>query len=359
MPRRDDLRTILILGSGPIVIGQAGEFDYSGTQGARALTAEGYRVVLVNSNPATIMTDPSVADRTYVEPLDAEAVEAVIAVERPDALLPTLGGQTALNLAMELSAAGVLDRHGVELIGADVDAIRLAEDREVFRDTMAAAGLAVPASRVVTDLAGGRAAAAELGLPVILRPGCVWGPRSELWVGRVGRWLRAHRLGDLGAAGDGWSNLVHVDDVCLAAIRALQLPLLQGEWRAFNLAAPDSPRWNEYFLDLALELGATPVRRLSARRLQLDAKVAGPFLQVSRKLLQKAGRTADWIPDPITPGLVDLWQRHLRLDPGAATRDLKLAWTPYPAALEEAAAWFNESCRSSGADPWRPPLAAR
>ncbi|WP_217915762.1 carbamoyl-phosphate synthase large subunit [Miltoncostaea marina] len=175
MPRRDDLRTILILGSGPIVIGQAGEFDYSGTQGARALTAEGYRVVLVNSNPATIMTDPSVADRTYVEPLDAEAVEAVIAAERPDALLPTLGGQTALNLAMELSAAGVLDRYGVELIGADVDAIRRAEDREVFRDTMAAAGLAVPESRIVTDLAGGRAAAAELGLPVILRPGFTLG----------------------------------------------------------------------------------------------------------------------------------------------------------------------------------------
>ncbi len=170
MPRRDDLQTILILGSGPIVIGQAGEFDYSGTQGARALTAEGYRVVLVNSNPATIMTDPSVADRTYVEPLDREAVEAVIAVERPDALLPTLGGQTALNLAMELAAAGVLERYGVELIGADVEAIRRAEDREVFRDTMRAAGLAVPENRVVSDMESGRAAALELGLPVILRP---------------------------------------------------------------------------------------------------------------------------------------------------------------------------------------------
>ncbi|HET6692328.1 MAG TPA: carbamoyl-phosphate synthase large subunit, partial [Miltoncostaeaceae bacterium] len=170
MPRRDDLKTILVLGSGPIVIGQAGEFDYSGTQGARALRAEGYRVVLVNSNPATIMTDPSVADRTYVEPLDPEAVEAVIALERPDALLPTLGGQTALNLAMQLSGAGVLDRYGVELIGADIPAIRRAEDREVFRDTMDASGLAVPRSRIVTDLEGGRAAAAELGLPVILRP---------------------------------------------------------------------------------------------------------------------------------------------------------------------------------------------
>ncbi|MBY0397829.1 MAG: carbamoyl phosphate synthase large subunit, partial [Thermoleophilia bacterium] len=171
MPRRDDIRTILVLGSGPIVIGQAGEFDYSGTQACRALREEGYRVVLVNSNPATIMTDPATADRTYVEPLDVEAVEAVIREERPDALLPTLGGQTALNLAMDLSAAGVLAANGVELIGADAEAIRRAEDREAFRETMAAAGLAVPDSHIVTDLAGGRAAAEELGYPVILRPG--------------------------------------------------------------------------------------------------------------------------------------------------------------------------------------------
>ena len=118
MPRRTDIQTILVLGSGPIVIGQAGEFDYSGTQACQALRAEGYRVVLVNSNPATIMTDPGVADRTYVEPLDLETLEAVIAIERPDALLPTLGGQTALNLAMELHREGVLERFGIELIGA-------------------------------------------------------------------------------------------------------------------------------------------------------------------------------------------------------------------------------------------------
>ena len=175
MPRRADIATVLVLGSGPIVIGQAGEFDYSGTQACRALRAEGYRVVLVNSNPATIMTDPAVADRTYVEPLDLEAVEAVIAVERPDALLPTLGGQTALNLAMALAGEGVLDRFGVELIGADAEAIRRAEDRAEFRRTMDAAGLAVPESRVVGDMAAGRAAAAELGLPVILRPGFTLG----------------------------------------------------------------------------------------------------------------------------------------------------------------------------------------
>jgi len=175
VPRRDDLTTIMVLGSGPIVIGQAGEFDYSGTQGARALREEGYRVVLVNSNPATIMTDPSVADRTYVEPLDVESVEAIIELERPDALLPTLGGQTALNLAMDLSAAGVLERFGVELIGADVAAIRRAEDREVFRDTMDAAGLPVPENRVVSDMASGMEAMVELGLPVILRPGFTLG----------------------------------------------------------------------------------------------------------------------------------------------------------------------------------------
>jgi carbamoyl-phosphate synthase large subunit len=170
MPRREDLHTILVLGSGPIVIGQAGEFDYSGTQACRALRAEGYRVVLVNSNPATIMTDPGVADRTYVEPLDVEAVEQVIARERPDALLPTLGGQTALNLAMDLHAAGVLDAHGVELIGADDQAIRRAEDRDAFRECMRAAGLGVLDSRIVTTAAEAREAAAALGYPLILRP---------------------------------------------------------------------------------------------------------------------------------------------------------------------------------------------
>ena len=129
MPARDDLRSILVVGSGPIVIGQACEFDYSGTQAIRALRGEGYRVVLVNSNPATIMTDPDLADATYVEPITAEIVAAIIAEEQPDALLPTLGGQTALNVTTELAGLGVLDRHRVELIGAGLDAIAAAEDR--------------------------------------------------------------------------------------------------------------------------------------------------------------------------------------------------------------------------------------
>lgn len=178
------------------------------------------------------------------------------------------------------------------------------------------------------------------GTLVMLRPGCVWGAGSELWVGRVGRWLRSGRLGDLGEHGDGWSNLVHVDDVCAAVLRALQLPLAHGASRAYNLAAPDSPRWNEYFMDLALAIEATPVRRLGARRLAMDARVAGPMLHVTRKLLQRAGRIANAIPEPITPGLLGLWHRHLHLDPRAAARDLVLDWTPYPVALTEAATWF-------------------
>ena len=141
MPRRDDIKKILLIGSGPIVIGQACEFDYSGTQGAKALRDLGYDVVLVNSNPATIMTDPELVRRTYIEPLTPETVAAIIARERPDALLPTLGGQTALNIALDLHGSGVLSKHGVQLIGASVDAIRKAEDRQLFKDAMDRAGL--------------------------------------------------------------------------------------------------------------------------------------------------------------------------------------------------------------------------
>ena len=170
MPRRADLRSILLIGSGPIVIGQACEFDYSGTQAVKALREEGYRVALVNSNPATIMTDPDLADATYIEPLTVETLEAVIAREKPDALLPTLGGQTALNLAVALAKAGVLERYGVELIGAQVEAIEKAEDRELFKAAMRSIGLDVPRSVYVRSLTEARAAVAETGYPAILRP---------------------------------------------------------------------------------------------------------------------------------------------------------------------------------------------
>src|SRR6266540_1030195 len=175
MPRRTDLRHVLVIGSGPIVIGQACEFDYSGTQACRVLRAEGIRVSLVNSNPATIMTDPEFADATYVEPITPEFVELVIAREKPDALLPTLGGQTALNTAVALHEAGVLDKHGVELIGANIDAIRRGEDRQLFKDIVAKAGGETPRSRVCHTMDEVRATADELGLPVVIRPSFTMG----------------------------------------------------------------------------------------------------------------------------------------------------------------------------------------
>jgi carbamoyl-phosphate synthase large subunit len=170
MPKREDLKTILIIGAGPIVIGQACEFDYSGTQACKALKEEGYRVVLVNSNPATIMTDPEFADRTYIEPITPDVVEKIIAAERPDALLPTVGGQTALNLALELARRGVLERYGVELIGANVEAIRKAEDRDLFKDAMLRIGLEVPKSGFATSLDEAAEVLREVGLPAIIRP---------------------------------------------------------------------------------------------------------------------------------------------------------------------------------------------
>ncbi|MBL8897732.1 MAG: carbamoyl-phosphate synthase large subunit [Planctomycetes bacterium] len=170
MPRRDDLHSILIIGSGPIVIGQACEFDYSGTQACKALREEGYRVILVNSNPATIMTDPQMADATYVEPITWEFVAKVIEKERPDALLPTLGGQTALNTTMELVDRGVLERFGVQLIGANYDAIRKAEARDLFRSAMRAIGLDLPRSGIAHTIEDGRRVLADIGLPCVIRP---------------------------------------------------------------------------------------------------------------------------------------------------------------------------------------------
>jgi carbamoyl-phosphate synthase large subunit len=175
MPRRDDLQTILVIGSGPIVIGQACEFDYSGTQACRILAEEGYRVVLANSNPATIMTDPEFADRTYVEPLTPEVLEAIIERERPDAVLPTLGGQTALNLAIALHENGVLARYGVEMIGADAEAIGTAENRDRFKAAMVEIGLAVPDSGFAYGLAEALEIGEKIGYPIIVRPSYILG----------------------------------------------------------------------------------------------------------------------------------------------------------------------------------------
>lgn len=170
MPRRDDIHKILLIGSGPIVIGQACEFDYSGVQACKALREEGYEVVLINSNPATIMTDPEMANRTYIEPLSWEIVAKIIEAERPDALLPTLGGQTGLNLAMDLAKHGVLERYGVEMIGANAEAIDKAESRDQFKAAMEKIGLECCRGETVTTLTEARRVVKEIGLPCVVRP---------------------------------------------------------------------------------------------------------------------------------------------------------------------------------------------
>jgi carbamoyl-phosphate synthase large subunit len=178
LPRRNDIESILIIGSGPIIIGQAAEFDYSGTQACRALTDEGYRTILVNSNPATIMTDPELADSTYIEPLTRETLAEIICRERPDALLPTLGGQTALNLAVELYEKGILDEYGVELLGASISSIRKAEDRFLFREAMERIGLKVPESSIVHHIEEALELARRIGFPLIIRPSFTLGGKG-------------------------------------------------------------------------------------------------------------------------------------------------------------------------------------
>jgi carbamoyl-phosphate synthase large subunit len=170
VPKRTDIKSILIIGSGPIVIGQACEFDYSGTQACRALRQEGYRIILVNSNPATIMTDPELADATYIEPITADFVEKIIEKERPDAILPTMGGQTALNVAVELAERGVLKKYNAELIGAKLPAIKMAEDRELFKQAMDRAGLECPRGGFVRTLEEAVTLSEEIGFPIIIRP---------------------------------------------------------------------------------------------------------------------------------------------------------------------------------------------
>ena len=170
MPKRRDINKILIIGSGPIIIGQACEFDYSGAQACKALKEEGYKVILVNSNPATIMTDPELAHRTYIEPITPEFVEKIIEAERPDALLPTLGGQTALNITVALEKRGVFKKYKLEIIGANLAAIHKAEDRKLFRNAMKKIGLNLPKSGSVTSVKGAEKLAGKIGFPLIIRP---------------------------------------------------------------------------------------------------------------------------------------------------------------------------------------------
>ena len=193
MPKRTDIQKILIIGSGPIVIGQACEFDYSGAQACKALRAEGYEVVLVNSNPATIMTDPEIADRTYIEPLTKEYLEEIIVAEKPDALLPTVGGQTALNLAVELAESGILEKHRVEMIGASLRAIKVAEDRLWFKDACRKIGLEVPASALVNNAQDALRLCDQLGFPLVIRPSFTLGGTGGSIAYNHEEFARSHR----------------------------------------------------------------------------------------------------------------------------------------------------------------------
>ena len=175
MPRRNDIEKVMIIGSGPIIIGQACEFDYSGTQACKALRELGYKIVLVNSNPATIMTDPGMADSTYIEPLNLETITRIIEKERPDALLPNLGGQTALNLSAELKRHGILEKYGVKVIGVEIDAIVRGEDRIAFKETMKQLSIEMPQSEAVYSVKDAEKSAAKLGYPVVVRPAYTMG----------------------------------------------------------------------------------------------------------------------------------------------------------------------------------------
>jgi len=181
MPKRTDIKKVLIIGSGPIVIGQACEFDYSGTQACKALRKLGYQIVLVNSNPATIMTDPGMADVTYIEPLNVKSLEMIIAKERPDALLPNLGGQTGLNLSSDLAKKGILDKYGVQIIGVKEDAIERGEDRQIFKDTMASLGIDTPRSEIAYSLDDAESILEKIGLPCVIRPAYTMGGTGGGW----------------------------------------------------------------------------------------------------------------------------------------------------------------------------------
>jgi carbamoyl-phosphate synthase large subunit len=296
MPRRDDLHSILVIGSGPIVIGQACEFDYSGTQACRVLGEEGYRVILANSNPATIMTDPQFADRTYIEPLTTEVLTAIIERERPDAVLPTLGGQTALNLAMALSERGVLERYGVEMIGANATAIATAENRDKFKAAMTEIGLAVPDSGFAHSLDEAMEVGARIGLPVIIRPSYI-----------------------LGGAGTGIAtDKASLRSICAAGLAASPVSEILIErsivgWKEYELEVMRDPADNcvivcsiENFDPMGVHTGdsvtVAPAQTLSDAEYQRMRDAA--FLCIRRIGVETGGSNIQFAIDPATGAMV-------------------------------------------------------
>ncbi len=241
MPRRTDLESVLIIGSGPIVIGQACEFDYSGTQACKALREEGLRVILINSNPATIMTDPDLADATYVEPLTVEVLDKVLAREKPSAVLPTLGGQTGLNLAMAAHKAGLFEKHGTELLGANVHSIEMAEDRQLFKQAMDRIGLSCPRSVMVSSVAEARACIEDIGFPAILRPSFTLGGSGGGIAYNRGEFDRMVQFGlDQSPV---HSSADRGERARLEGVRAGGRPRRQGQLRSSSARSRTSIRW--------------------------------------------------------------------------------------------------------------------
>lgn len=262
-----------------------------------------------------------------------QGVDAVVNCVAGNAAAIAQGARVLVRAAQQAGRPRIVHLSSMSVYGALEGEVTEASPRDPSIGWYAKAKC--EAEDVIADYEGGA---------VMLRPGCVWGPGSDLWVGRIGRLLRARRLGDLGTAGDGWANLVAVDDVCAAIVASLRIETTPGLPRVFNLAAPDSPRWNDYFVDLALAIGATPVARLSAPRLKLDAKLLGPPLKVLEIAASRTGR-ATRLPDPIPPGLPALFERHLHLRSEVAQCELGLRWTPYGQVLHESAAWFAAAHR--------------
>lgn len=316
-----------------LVLGGSG---YIGARLCAALSATGWATPVSASRRATPGVEHRRVDTRDAESLVAalRGMEAVVNCVAGDAASIAQGASILARAADDAGCPRIVHLSTMSVYGAQEGVV---QEDAAFDPSMGWY------ARAKCDAEGHIASFAKAGGAVVtFRPGCVWGPGSQLWVGRIGRWLRAGRLGDLGEAGDGWSNLVHVDDVCNAIIQALRAPAAAGEVHTYNLCAPDSPRWNEYFVDLGVAIGATPVRRIHPLQLKLDGWLLGPAFKAAQIAFARIGRE-QVVPDAISPGLVGLWGRQLRLDSQRAGRELGLKWTCYGAGLRQAALSYLQS----------------
>jgi nucleoside-diphosphate-sugar epimerase len=289
-----------------LVLGGSG---YIGSRLCQTLMREGLTPVAGSRRGGVDTLDPASMARAL------QGMDAVVNCVAGSAKAIAQGARVLVDAAQRSGRPRIVHLSSMSVYGALEGEVTEASPRDPSIGWYASAKC--EAEDILADYEGG---------VVMLRPGCVWGPGSDLWVGRIARMLQARRLGDLGAAGDGWSNLVAVDDVCAAVVSSLRIETTPGLPRVFNLAAPDSPRWNDYFVDLALAIGATPVQRVSARRLKLDAKLFGPPLKVLEKVTHA-------LPDPLPPSLLGVFERQLHLRSWLAERELGVAWTPYERVL--------------------------